>query len=471
MPSLQLAGQLAAHPDNQSLLWAKRGIWLYFWLLIIEGALRKWIVPQLNAPLLIVRDPVVFFIYWHAYRSRRVSGQEMTLFCMVGFAILLLAVTQFAAGTNDLLTAAFGVRSYLLHLPLIFVMKYVLTFEDVRRIGRWLLIVSVPMALLMTLQYRAPSNAWLNNGAGGVSRAQLAFSGEHIRASGTFAFINGISDFFPFVEAFLIFAIAQIGVYPKWLLSIALIANIVAIPMSGSRTLFFSFSIVLVCGVLSLLSSGRSMVRFIKIGAGVVLAGVLCLQLPVFRDSLASFEERWSGAQAQEGDGAQGSTRGTLQSRVLDIFLSPFNLISDVPLLGEGIGAGSNVASVAKTGEQSFMLSEGEWPRVIQECGPIFGFLFLGYRVALCVMLFSSAVRLRGGNAILGVLLAAATLPQLLSNVIEQPTNQGFMAFGAGLCLASAKRRNTAPSPSRTARAARRIPSAPATPHPANAGS
>jgi hypothetical protein len=29
----------------------------YFWLLIFEGALRKWVVPGLSDPLLLARDP------------------------------------------------------------------------------------------------------------------------------------------------------------------------------------------------------------------------------------------------------------------------------------------------------------------------------------------------------------------------------------------------------------------------------
>jgi hypothetical protein len=33
-------------------------LWLYFWLLIFEGALRKWLLPGLSTPLLLVRDPV-----------------------------------------------------------------------------------------------------------------------------------------------------------------------------------------------------------------------------------------------------------------------------------------------------------------------------------------------------------------------------------------------------------------------------
>ena len=37
-------------------------IWTYFWLLLFEGGLRKWIVPSLANPLLIIRDPVLFAI-------------------------------------------------------------------------------------------------------------------------------------------------------------------------------------------------------------------------------------------------------------------------------------------------------------------------------------------------------------------------------------------------------------------------
>ncbi|MBA3651978.1 MAG: hypothetical protein H0W66_10995, partial [Chthoniobacterales bacterium] len=45
-------------------------IWLYLWLLIFEGAFRKWIVPQLSAPLLLIRDPVALLIYLLALRAR-----------------------------------------------------------------------------------------------------------------------------------------------------------------------------------------------------------------------------------------------------------------------------------------------------------------------------------------------------------------------------------------------------------------
>ncbi|MDP9004038.1 MAG: hypothetical protein M3N12_04530, partial [Verrucomicrobiota bacterium] len=56
--------------ENKTLRNIRRLIWLYFWLLIVEGALRKWVVPSLSNPILIIRDPVVLLIYALAIKGR-----------------------------------------------------------------------------------------------------------------------------------------------------------------------------------------------------------------------------------------------------------------------------------------------------------------------------------------------------------------------------------------------------------------
>jgi len=47
----------------------KKLFWAYFLLLIFEGALRKWIVPGLSAPLLLIRDPLGLLILIEAFRT------------------------------------------------------------------------------------------------------------------------------------------------------------------------------------------------------------------------------------------------------------------------------------------------------------------------------------------------------------------------------------------------------------------
>ena len=61
-------------PENPTIQNIRRLIWLYFWLLLIEGALRKWALPKLSTPLLVIRDPVLFLAYVLAWRASVFPG-------------------------------------------------------------------------------------------------------------------------------------------------------------------------------------------------------------------------------------------------------------------------------------------------------------------------------------------------------------------------------------------------------------
>src|SRR3954471_1220217 len=53
--------QDAAEPKGfRYVRWA---IWVYLFFLVFEGVLRKWVLPGLSGPLLIIRDPIVLVIY------------------------------------------------------------------------------------------------------------------------------------------------------------------------------------------------------------------------------------------------------------------------------------------------------------------------------------------------------------------------------------------------------------------------
>ena len=56
--------------QEKALAMARRLIWLYCILWLVEGALRKWVVPSLSYQLLLVRDPVALGIYFYAARAR-----------------------------------------------------------------------------------------------------------------------------------------------------------------------------------------------------------------------------------------------------------------------------------------------------------------------------------------------------------------------------------------------------------------
>src|SRR5438045_3907251 len=134
----------------------RRLIYLYLFLLIIEGALRKWIVPQFSNPLLLVRDPVVLAIYFLAWRARvfprNAFISSLTVLGILSWIVSIFVLDPYLPISRILLVTAYGFRSNFLHLPLIFIFATVFDADDVRKIGWWILFGMIPMIRLMELQ-------------------------------------------------------------------------------------------------------------------------------------------------------------------------------------------------------------------------------------------------------------------------------------------------------------------------------
>ena len=179
----------------------RRMIWLYFILLIAEGALRKWALPSLSTPLLVIRDPLVLLIYVQALRSRRfpINGPVVAYFLLVT-SFILLALFQMIGGIGGgPVIAAYGLRTNFLHLPLIFVIPQVFSHADVIKLGKWVLMLSVPMAGLMIWQYMSPPDSWIN-AATSADVQQITFALGKIRPAGTFSFATGAAHFLSLIH-------------------------------------------------------------------------------------------------------------------------------------------------------------------------------------------------------------------------------------------------------------------------------
>lgn len=421
------------YPAN--IRWIRRLIWTYFWLLLFEGALRKWVVPSLSTPLLVVRAPVVIAIYALAIQARVFPLNRWVLCC------LLLAFLGLFAGLYVLqdapIVALFGFQADFLHLPLIFIIPRVFDGQDVRKVGFCTLVMCIPMALLMVLQFKAGPTALINAGAGGDA-TQLTAGGGHIRPAGLFTFITGPASFFPLAVAFLVSGIVANLKYPRWLLIASVLALIVGAGVSSSRGLVSAVVIVLGCAVVagtifrSFLISGRMIMRVVSVVVMLVIVGVLVSHLDVFTEGLATFSDR-----IQTANGGEANTGG-FTGRIITGFTGPLELLGSTPALGNGLGLGTNAGSaLINTGRVKYMLAEGEWSRVILESGPVIGLAYLLLRAGLLVWLGWMSIRIaRQGNA-LPFLLLASCAPSLLQGQFGQPTELGFAVFGAGLTLAA----------------------------------
>jgi hypothetical protein len=207
-------------------------IWLYLILWLIEGGLRRWFLPGLASPLLLVRDPLVLAIYWIAASS---SLFPFNGFFTWGLVLAVLSmVNAMVVGHGNFLVALYGARCDFLHVPLIFVMARVLRKADLINLGKVALLISVPYTMLMVAQFYQPQDAWVNRGlAGSLEGAGFDGALDRFRPPGTFSFITGPSLLYPLFTAFW-FALLLSRKLPSWLMIAAGGAILVSIPTSFS---------------------------------------------------------------------------------------------------------------------------------------------------------------------------------------------------------------------------------------------
>jgi hypothetical protein len=415
---------------DRALIWIRRGIWLYLWLLIFEGALRKWVLPiQLNGMAALARDPLVIAIYWLAFQSRRIVSPAFFPIGVLGIAMTALASLQVALSGLGIPIALYGLHAYILHLPLIFVIQNVLAPGDLAKIGRLFLLFAAPMTILLAAQFRATPSDWLNRGRSGEF-GQIDGALGHIRAAGTFSYGTGVSEFFPIVEAFVISRFIRAKKGTKTLASVAACATLLAMPFSVSRTLLFWTCFVLAAALVIASRRVKALLRLTSFVALLLPAGILLSQFASVQESLATFGARWDSAMGDQ------QTAGVLADRLVGPVLGVIGEIQRSSLIGQGIGLGSGFASSVMTGTRdSFLLAETEGLRLIQEAG-LLGLVFYGVRIAFCLKMLYASYNVAGCSP-LPFLLAAATAPNLIFNNMEQPTNLGFMIFGSGLALAA----------------------------------
>lgn len=398
---------------------------LYFWLLLLEGVLRKWVFPGWSDVLFIIRDPLVVLIYLQAIRLGIFPVRPATLaLCLI--AILSLAFAFINEAPPEVIL--FGMRTNYLHLPLVFIMPAVFSHADVRRYGRWVLLFTIPTIWLMWLQFNADPEAWVNVGVGGGGQMLGALG--HVRAPGPFSFVGGAAAFFGFVAAFVIYGWRQSGVYPRLLLIVATAAIAAAIPLSVSRTLLF---VVLVVAAFGLAASARDM-RGIMAYAGPLAAVVAILALSAETAYVEAFTARWDLA---AGDGGSDITIN-VGERILNEYTMPFEVAADTPIFGRGVGLGTVAGARLATGSRDFLLAESELARIVQELGPLLGFVFIGWRVWLAAWIVLASWRhLREQGDALPWMLTGATFLSVLSGQWGPSTQLGFAVFGAGLTLSA----------------------------------
>ncbi len=410
-------------------------IFLYLLLLVFEGAFRKWIVPQLSAPLLLIRDPVVLLIYLLAFKAKifphNIWVVTLEIIAVLSWATGIIVLLPYFPISTIILVTGYGLRSDFLHLPLIFIVPLIFDLEDVKRIGRWTIIGMIPMAALMMAQFAASPEAFINRAAGLGEGTQIAAGGGKIRPPAVFSFVSGAVYYSSAAAAFLLHSVLARLPLRNWILYASGTGLIVSLGVSGSRSAVLAV-LVVVASLGVVLVVRPSLVD--KFGRHLLLAAVVLWSvsyLPIFQEGIEVLSNRFT----ESAD--EVSIVGGLVGRTFGGFTEGLTVLDRVPLGGYGLGVGTSGGANFLTGQASFLLAENEWSRILLESGPILGIAFLLWRTALAWKLGYFAIRqVKAGNT-LPLFLFSAGIFVVLQGPFGQPTSLGFAVVFSALCLAA----------------------------------
>lgn len=411
----------------------KKAIWLYLLLLIFEGALRKWFLPFLSAPLLIVRDPIAIWLIYKVWIKDLMPSSTLLYGMMfLGGAGILTAIVF---GHGNLFVAVFGARILIVQFPMIFVIASVLDKEDVITMGRVLAWISIPMTALIVLQFYSPQSAFVNRGVGGTEGSGFSGALGYFRPSGTFSFTNGTHLFFGLVASYLFYFWVTPGNIGKVILYASTAALLIAIPFSISRSLAFQVIVSLIFAFFAVARRPENLFRVI-VGAIVVsVIAIILLNLDFLQNSIEAFTVRFTTA-----SNIEGGLEGTIVDRYFGKTITAVTTALEQPFFGYGLGTGTNVGSAMLTGSRKFLIAEEEWARLIGELGAFLGLSVIFIRLALCFkMMRFSYYQLKIGNMLPWMLLGYV-LTNIPKGQWAQPTALGFSVMVGGLLIAGLKR-------------------------------
>lgn len=409
-----------------------RAVLLLYLLSLIEGPLRKWILPELAGPLTLLRDPFVITLYVYAYLHKLILRREIAVLWL-GFAAFTtwFGLFQYMFNEFGLTGWMLGVRTYWLYMPLAFVVASAFRREDVLRFLRLNLWIALPYALLVSMQYNGGAGAFINRGVGGDEGGVVGLAGGIVRPFGLFTYTGPNVQFSAaLIAMFTALHVAGARDRPKRPLFVAMAAAVGTIAvLTGSRSIYFQAFFILGFSVLGLAiarPNGATAARILGVFGFVALGGVgLVLAFP---DMFAAMDARFERAALSEG---------SILLRALSGLIAPLDALDTAPFFGHGIGLGApGVAHFI--GLPPLIFGEADLQRNINELGLLLGLMMLLLRVGTMIWLALLAMQLAQRGVAMALPLAGfALLPLLMGQITHSPINAFLVWLCVGLVLSA----------------------------------
>jgi hypothetical protein len=369
-----------------SFLQWRAGVTTALVLVVIEGALRKWIFPEWQELIYWSKDVALAGAYVRFYGARMIDHKWLVPPHPINKWLAPLILWGLAEALNPnlpgFLVGALGLKAYFFYIPLFYMIPELVEgrAELMRFLGAYAG-SSLLLSVLGIAQFFSPLDsplvsyvAW--EGGTGVSR--VAMVGDFPRVTATFPFISGyVAYLFAVVLVLLALLNMRDGVSPRRraVLFAALGLAAVNLFMTGSR--WPIFTLLFLIPVFLAMAGDRVSARarlFARAAVGLVVLSVVALSF--FGEAVGAFWER------------AVTNREEAEHRIVDPVTEPFLFLPLAGVIGSGIGATHQAARfVAGTAEPFSWLPtldfENEPGRIMLELGAVGFVLFYIQKLAL----------------------------------------------------------------------------------------
>ena len=375
-------------------------IFLIYWIMIFEGAVRKWLFPQLNELIFFLRDPFVLLTYLIAFRNNIFTRDRLlTSGIVIALLFIPLIFIQVMVNKINVLALIYGWRCYFLYLPFAFVIKDTMRHEDIHKLFKHALYISIPLAVLAYIQFISPRDSFINNGYGGGDA--FVVSGLIVRTTGTFSFTAGQTMYAASLMAMLVFIWlyrTRFNILSLPSLIVTTITSLTTLLVTGSRTAFFMTGLIVAGTFIGLLFTKETKQKFTGtiLLVFLILVGTVMFLGPL-KKSFDATTARFEQASASEGS--------SLSRAIAPLMVFTRHVLT-APVIGEGLGVTSGGGTKLAFGKAKWFLAEDEWSRHLVEAGPGFGLIYIFYRIFFTFVLARQCLNAaRKDNNILPMIL------------------------------------------------------------------
>jgi hypothetical protein len=373
----------------------RRTIQTVFFLLVLEGALRKWVLPQASNFIYFLKDFVLLGAYIRYYllsiSERKVTIQSDWIKLLIFMVSAWCFFQAFNPSLGSPIVGFFGLRGYLFYIPLMWMLPSLFqSEEELYKFLRTHLLLAIPIGILGIAQFFSPANSILNVYSNDEGPAVATFGvSTAVRITGSFSYISGYAVYLLVCFGLLIpFLSINQSRWWRWASITEIFLVTVNSFMTGSRGAVFA-NVLLFVGYLSVraLIQPSNTLRLIQ--KFLIPALIVAIAASIwFKPAIDAFWLRTTSNKDVSG-------------RISGSFTEPLDFIKYKQFDGYGTGATHQAAPALRKAlnlsqaEPIPVYFESEMGRVSLELGP-FGFLlWYGLRISIMIALWFVFWRLK----------------------------------------------------------------------------